>query len=428
MGNLLDIRDRIFSRDGPAAYRGRIRASTGSWAISGLTAFCESCRSKLVDFPAAHSRSIPSNRGCSLPLDALWSFPCPSCRTERALHNFERALNPAIFTTLYFDDDSDEGWSVEGLSAAFAPAHAGSHFFAESLGTRTCSTFAGETDSASGRDWRAACESTFDDSLRALFQRTLAWRDELHDGPLSYYLLGFFRADSTFEPLRDRRHLLHIYDASRSPVPGSTTTPFAAHQDGEYLHFQIGIMDGATRTLSMRALDRVWTSLAESLAQRRLDSYDAFLNCFRTALVDAVERESVFVHYAGLAFEDLPSTCVWVHLFSLHTGLSPPASNTDVPFGNGAERVDYGGRDGLVRRQETQEHLRPRRRGGRFVGRLLHHPAEVGYLNGHTQPQVPLGRRDAVFEAGRPAGRPSYPGMVNQFRLDRGCWPIPNAA
>lgn len=240
------------------------------------------------------------------------------------------------------------------------------------------------------------------------------------DEPLARVVLATVQENKNrnlLQTLGDRAGLLRACDAigRRGGEFGLAFNP-PPEGGSHFLHFSTY----SDRTLSARAFDRVWTSIAEALAEAGLDDYSAFVETFSQVLGEAVRRESESSDLASPVFEDVPSTCEWVHHFCVRTGQPPPwLSDAPAPL-RGNERHDTGGLYGLVRGRKTERHIRDWPRPRRLVGGLRRHPARADNLDALAQSHVALGGRQAFFDAGRPLGRARHAALGNQLRVVRG--------
>lgn len=261
--------------------------------------------------------------------------------------------------------------------------------------------------------------------LAHLYWQTLEWRYQATPALIARKIAGEVQS-GRFELLGDRARLLKIY----REFEARSATEFTRSLSNPRSHPKFGPANrGAEATLSSRAFGRVWVQVAVALAEACIDDYWTFFDCFQGALREALRREALIGEHSLMRFDRLPSTCAWVHLFSLHTGLSPPAaSDFEAPIGRRIRNIGTGGRDGLVRRQEAERDIRARYRSRRIIGGWLRCSPQARHPDGNAQSQIALARRTAILVPGRSFRRASDAKLGDQLRLDRGRGSIPDAA
>lgn len=186
--------------------------------------------------------------------------------------------------------------------------------------------------------------------------------------PSDAHSLGDYVAEqllttNRYEALSDPRTLLDIYESFIETQivdvkKGASATAGKKLRGRSNPNWRSS--DGQHRTLSARALHRLWAEVAETLIEENFDDYTAFLQSFRRVVIRTVERHSTWTQCHRPKLETVPSTHLWVLCFSLRTGISPPvAFKTDAPIRRASilDMTTMGGLNGPVRRHKTRRNL-----------------------------------------------------------------------
>lgn len=237
--------------------------------------------------------------------------------------------------------------------------------------------------------------------------RNRFFHDELFAGPSAFVLHELLHVHEQFELLREalparlvaeritrtiveeqhfewlsfREKLLRLYESFVAGFSHGTSTPCRA---GAGKPRSAGWLEtgGPRLSLSGRAFDRVWTNIAEAWVVDQPEDFFGFVRTFRVVLVDAVQREARVTTRQPTKQGNVPSTCAWVHSYSLHTGLSPPAAaNFRTPSeGIGIRDFGMGGLRGPFQGSKAARDLPLRPYCGRSCKRLRNHSTQAGYF------------------------------------------------
>jgi hypothetical protein len=267
----------------------------------------------------------------------------------------------------------------------------------------------------------------FDAALLKYFEALRAPQRALQHATLAQYATALVRKKSELAPLRNSQLAINVFleFKARRPSPAPTYLNLVA---GLHRRRYLPFKRPAAPTLSARAVDRVWTRVAEGLTEESLNSSDYFVEHVQRAFVAAVLREVTQTDSAALEFGEIPSTYQWVHRYSLHTGLSPPTLLNADALGAGVGHREQGGPDGLVQRRKIKRNLLERRHVRRLAGRLLSHSAKARDPHVCAKPDHSPGGREALSHAWRAPRRSGYARLVNQLRLVRGSGGAQHAA
>lgn len=212
----------------------------------------------------------------------------------------------------------------------------------------------------------------FREAIQKYLRNLLSQRNEQQHAKLADIAVDIIQKDEELAPLRDSQLAINVflkYQARRTAqAPLGIYRPII---DGQLRLRAWPTRQARTLTLSARAMDRVWSSIASNLIEENLASCDLSVEHVERLFIDAVSQELRVTELVAPAFRDVPSTAEWVHRFSLHVGLSPPDRfNAAAPLGAGIERYGQGGLDGPLGRQEIRRYSRIRRDVGRVTKRL----------------------------------------------------------